>query len=74
MKFRILKYDFFCATDIILVVSEIIEVKAITKCSLSDGFIDFISQFANPLNALKTLFYCIFSLKNPIYSTDIPVE
>ena len=31
-------------------------MEMIDKCSASDCFMDFISQFADPLNALKTVF------------------
>ena len=37
-------------------------MEMIDKCSASDCFMDFISQFADPLNALKT----VFLLHSPI--------
>ena len=52
---------FACDTDrnTLMLICEVIEMEMIDKCSESDCFMDFISQFADPLNALKTVFYCI---------------
>ena len=55
---------FACDTDrnTLMLTCEVIEMEMIDKCSESDCFMDFISQFADPLNALKT----VFLLHSPI--------
>ena len=55
---------FACDTDrnTLMLICEVIEMEMIDKCPASDCFMDFISQFADPLNALKT----VFLLHSPI--------
>ena len=47
---------------ILVLICEVIEMEMIDKCPASDCFMYFISQFADPLNALKT----VFLLHSPI--------
>ena len=44
-------------------------MEMIDKCSASDCFMDFISQFADPLNALKT----VFLLHSPIKQNHLTI-